>query len=82
MVHVSQLKLHIPPTVVASADLTAISTDPMQLLKPEKILDFRMVQRGASTIKQLLVQWTLLPLELATWEEESDLARRFPDLPA
>jgi len=82
VVHVSQLKLHIPPTVVAGADLTAITTDPMQLLTPEKILDFRMVQRGASTIKQLLVQWTLLPLELATWEEESDLARRFPDLPA
>ena len=82
VVHVSQLKLHIPPTAVASADLTAITTDPMQLLTPEKILDFRMVQRGASTIKQLLVQWTLLPPELATWEEESDLARRFPDLPA
>jgi len=80
VVHVSQLKLHIPPTVVASADLTAISTDSMQLLTPEKILDFRMVQRGASTIKQLLVHWTLLPPELATWEEESDLARRFPDL--
>jgi len=82
VVHVSQLKLHIPPTAMASADLTAITTDPMQLLTPEKILDFRMVQRGASTIKQLLVQWTLLPPELATWEEESDLARRFPDLPA
>ena len=79
VVHVSQLKQHIPPSVESSSDLTTISTDPMEQLKPEKILDIRLIQRGASTITQHLVKWSLLPPELATWEEANDLQRRFPD---
>lgn len=56
----------------------------MEQLKPEKILDIRLIQRliqrGASTITQHLVKWSLLPPELATWEEANDLQRRFPDI--
>jgi len=76
------LKQHVPSSTEVSIDLSSISTDPTELLHPEKFLDVRLVQRGASTVTQRLVQWSLLPPELATWEEEQDLRCRFPDLPA
>lgn len=78
VVHVSQLKHHIPPAAEVNPDLTSISTDPLELLTPEKVLAVRLVKKGASTIKQLLVKWSFLPQELATWEEETDHHRRFP----
>lgn len=36
---------------------------------PFKILQRRMVRKGASTVSQVLVQWSKLPESLATWED-------------
>jgi len=82
VVHVSQLKKQVPPQQLVSQDLSALCTDPSAVLVPEKLLDNKLVQKGSSTVKLLLVQWSLLPPELATWEEECDLARRFQLSPA
>jgi hypothetical protein len=73
VVHVSQLKKHIPAATSVCPDQTTISTDPKALLVPEKFLDSKLVQRGSSTETLLLVQWSFLPPELATWEELQDL---------
>lgn len=78
VVHVSQLKKHVPPTVTASDNLSTVCTDPMSALSPETFLDSRLVSRGSSTVKQYLVQWSALPPSMATWEEATDLKRRYP----
>jgi hypothetical protein len=75
VLHVSQLKKHVPKDVLVYEDLTTVSTDPMQVQQPEKILQSRMVRRGAKMIKQVLVQWTSMPPEMATWEDEADVHR-------
>ena len=50
---------------------------------PRKVAIFATpCRRNARTVKQYLVQWTFLPPELATWEEERDLHRHFPNFPA
>ena len=71
----SQLKKHVPKDVLVSEDLTSVSIDPMQVQQPEKILQSRMVKRGAKMIKQVFVQWTSMPPEMATWEDEADVPR-------
>jgi len=82
VVHVSQLRKHVPPSTSVSNDLSALCTDPATALEPIKFLDSKFVRQGSSTVKLLLVQWNLLPPALAIWEEECDLARRFPASPA
>lgn len=49
---------------------------------PVALLDHRIVSKGSSPVSQLLVQWSALPSDLATWEEVHDISRRFPDAPA
>jgi len=57
VLHVSQLKKHIPQEVSVSDDLTTVCTEPEKLIKPEKILNQRIIQRGAHLVKQVLVKW-------------------------
>jgi ribosomal protein L21E len=75
VIHVSQLKKHAPKDVVVTEVLTSISTDPFQVQQPDKILHTRVIQRGANLIKQVLVQWSSMPAEMATWEDEADVPR-------
>ena len=73
--HVSQLK-----KVVSSS--TPVSPLPHHLngfQVPEKVLQHRLNAAGA---KQLLIQWSGLPVSLATWEDELYLRQRFPVAPA
>lgn len=82
VVHVSQLKRHIPPLVSLTADLSSICTEPSKALVLEAFLDTRPCQKGNSSIKQVLVQWTALLTEMATWEGEQDMKDRYPHAPA
>ena len=50
VVHVSQLKKHIPPSTMVSTDLSALCTDPSAALEPDKFLDSKFVRRGSSTV--------------------------------
>jgi hypothetical protein len=77
VIHVSQLKKHIPNEVEVTQDLTSVCTNPEQILKPEKILNTRLIQRGASTVEQILVQWTTLPASMATWEDKAEILKKF-----
>lgn len=76
VLHVSQLKRRIPKEVTVTTDLTSVCTEPEKLLKPEKILKTRLIERGTSTVKQALVRWTSLPDHMATWEDEVDVLRK------
>ena len=66
VVHVSQLKKHVPEVVVV---MTLVCTDPLQSIAPECILQERTIRRGSSMVHQKLVQWTGLPKTMVTWED-------------
>lgn len=66
VLHVSQLKRYIAPLPEASHDLTVVCTDPEECLQPVEILDSRLVPKGRSMIKQLLVSWSSLLDDMAT----------------
>ena len=78
VVHVSQLKRHIPPSGRIEDDINEIPDNPVASVQPQGFLDFRTVSKGCSNLSQILVQWDELPGSLTTWEEVNDLRRRFP----
>lgn len=45
---------------------------------PESILDRCMVRRGNKVVAQVLVSWSNLPANLATWEDYWSLKEQFP----
>jgi hypothetical protein len=51
-------------------------------LVPEHVLDRRLTKRGNASITQVLIKWSTLGEELATWEDYYVLRRRFPLAPA
>jgi hypothetical protein len=53
----------------------------LKLVK-ELVLDRRATTRNNRLYHQLLVKWRDLPLELATWEAEDELLRRYPNFTA
>ena len=74
VLHVSQLKKHVLKDQTASEELTSVSTDPMLVQQPERIVATREILRGAKRVKQVLVKWSLMPEHMATWEDEADIA--------
>ncbi|CAN6326944.1 unnamed protein product [Urochloa humidicola] len=77
VVHVSQLKKHVPPNITVSDDLSSVCTDPSLQVMPIAVLDTALKQNGGSTATRVLVQWNV-PSQMQTWEDVQDLHRRFP----
>jgi hypothetical protein len=77
VVHVSQLKRHVPPQTPVSADLSTVCADPSTPVMPLLILDRALHLVGASAMPRLLVQWNTVS-SLTSWEDEQDLRRLFP----
>jgi hypothetical protein len=50
-------------------------------LEPEQILDSQLSKKGNSIITQLLIKWTQLPQEMATWEDHNVLKQRYSEAP-
>lgn len=71
VVHVSQLKMHIPPTTSVSTDLASVCYEVTQEANQQKVLARRSILRGAKLVDQMLIQWDGFPSELATWEDVS-----------
>ena len=71
VVHVSQLKMQVPPATSVSADLASVCSDPTQAGLPQKVLERRSILRGTKIVPRLLIQWDGFPSELATWEDVS-----------
>ena len=46
---------------------------------PEMVLDRRVHNKAHRTSYQLLIKWKNSPAELATWEEEDEIIRLFPE---
>jgi len=78
VIHVSQLKKHVPAPSQVISDLSVFALEPDTPVLPVACLDRRLLRSGASTKTQLLIQWAGIPSALATWEEIQDLHWRFP----
>lgn len=82
VIHVSQLKKQVPQQADVNEDIEAIPSDPEEQLYPVAILDRKFIRRAGSTVQRTQVQWSTLSPNLATWEDEDDLKRRFPEASA
>ncbi|XP_024314628.1 uncharacterized protein LOC112270762 [Brachypodium distachyon] len=79
--HVSLLRPASPPTEPVEATLPEdLAIFPLQVT--EEILAHHTIQRGAASVQQVQVKWSELPPDLATWEDQAELRRRFPAAPA
>ena len=71
--HVSRLKKALGQNVVPSAILPPLDDEGKLILVPEFILDRREKQLRRRVIREYLVKWKDLPVEDATWENETML---------
>jgi hypothetical protein len=73
VVHVSQLKRHLPAMVPVSDDPALLCLDEFALLQPAEVMARKQIKRGGSMISRMLVRWLGLPATTVTWEDEAAL---------
>jgi hypothetical protein len=77
VVHVSQLKRHLPTTVPVSDDPALLCLDEFALLQPAEVMARKQINHGGSMISRVLVRWLGLPATTVTWEDEAALRQQF-----
>ncbi|WVZ53598.1 hypothetical protein U9M48_004515 [Paspalum notatum var. saurae] len=82
VVHVSQLKKHIPAQTPVHSDLSSLATDPEHVLLPVHVLQRALVAHGGRTAKRVLIQWGSDSVSFNTWEDEYNLRRQYLQAPA
>jgi hypothetical protein len=76
--HVSQLKNYHPDHTPVFSNLpNPPALDTLDTV-PERILDRRLVKKGGAALPQVLIKWSTLPEDAATWENWDTLKARFP----
>jgi hypothetical protein len=70
VIHVSQLKKVLGSHVQVQ---TALPVADPGVQVPFKVLQRRMIRKGASTVSQVLVHWSGMDESLATWEDAEAL---------
>lgn len=78
VVHVSQLKKAIGEDVLVEADLPPDNEVLHMEHVPTALLAEKTVRTATGDKTQALVRWDKLPDSMATWEETTELRRRFP----
>jgi hypothetical protein len=76
--HVSQIKDYRSDYSPVFAELPKTPALDTEDTAPEKILDRRLVKRGHNALPQVLIKWTNLPEDAATWENWETLKVKFP----
>ena len=82
VVHVSQLKKHIPPKTQVYSNLSLIRTADSPALVPSACLDRILVKQGKAVVVHVLVKWQGWPDSFATWESLHKLEERYPSVRA
>ena len=78
VVHVSQLKQHIPPMTQVSTDLSSVITDETIPILPVAVLESKLVAQAGTVQNLVKIQCSGMSPTLATWEDAADLRRCFP----
>jgi hypothetical protein len=76
----SQLKSFTPNYTPVFSSLPSVSLLDSVEIEPEQILDHRLTKKGSATATQVLVKWSNVLKEMATWEDYYILKDRFPDV--
>lgn len=82
VVHVSLLKVAVKPDVEVSPELPLQEAEVVVGVLPELILRRNLIKRGKTVVPYVLIKWTGMPTELATWENFRQLKSQFPHAPA
>lgn len=77
--HVSQLKPFHPNYTPVFKVLPRVADLTKTDIVPVAILDRRLVRKGSHAVPQVLIQWSDVPTEAATWEDYYVVKTRFPD---
>ncbi|XP_019158451.1 PREDICTED: uncharacterized protein LOC109155178 [Ipomoea nil] len=79
--HVSQLKKYVhDPTHVLPPEVIPLDDDMSYEERPLKILDFKTRDTRRKSVKMVKVWWSHHGVEEATWELESTMRERYPEL--
>jgi hypothetical protein len=76
--HVSQLKEYHPDFSHVFLELPKCPALDTVETQPETILDRRLTKKGNTAVHQMLIKWTGLSADQATWEDWEVLKVRFP----
>lgn len=77
VVHVSQLKKHVPPHTEIMDQLDSVATDPLAPVFPIQVLEKASFWMGGALKTRVRVCWTDQPTSMAIWEDEQDMSRRY-----
>jgi hypothetical protein len=80
--HISQLKAFTPNHVPVFSTLPRYEDLSKQGVVPLEILERRLVKKGNKAVSQVLIRWSNIPQESATWEDYYVLRQKFPDASA
>jgi len=80
--HVSLLKKKIGDATIVSSKLPVSDKEGRMQIMPLTILDRKLMKKGNGAATAVLVQWSNLYPEDATWEDLSDLQKQFPNCQA
>jgi hypothetical protein len=80
--HVSLLKRKIGDAIIMSSKLPLSDKEGRMQIVPIAILDRKLMKKGNGAATVVLVQWSNLNQEDATWEDLTDLQKQFPDCQA
>lgn len=75
--HVSQLKPYTSDYTPVYSDISQLADFSVLDIHPEAVLQRRLVKKGNNAITQVLVKWSHLPAESATWEDWNVVTTRF-----
>jgi hypothetical protein len=78
--HVSQIKEFRADYTPVFAELPKTPALDTLETSPEKILDRRLVKKGNTAVPQVLIKWTCVPEDSATWEDWEILKVKFPSV--
>ncbi|XP_077228595.1 uncharacterized protein LOC143861576 [Tasmannia lanceolata] len=77
--HVSCLKKKLGSGVPSHVDLSPLTEEGLLQPEPEAILEWRMINRKNQAVTEVLIKWTNMPKEEATWELWYNIQQRFPN---
>jgi Chromo (CHRromatin Organisation MOdifier) domain len=80
VLHVSQLKKHIGRDQPVSPTLPLLNSNGQLQIYPEAILARRAIKRDNTAIPQLLIKWSNLSEDDASWEDYSVIRNVYPDV--
>jgi len=80
--HVSLLKRKIGDAIIMSSKLPVSDKEGWMQIMPIAILDRKLMKKGNGVATVVLVQWSNLYQEDATWEDVTNLQKQFPDCQA